>query len=283
VIATYREAQASLKNFEDIINMPTEPRPMKPVHLGSLNKFRFEGVTFKHKTAQTNAVSKISFEVNKGETIAFVGPSGAGKTTLVKLLVGLYQPSDGKIFYDEIDGKEIDPTGLREQIGMVTQDTQLFAGSIKENLLFVKPSATDEEIMSALQKASCHKLLARAENGIDSLIGEGGIKISGGEKQRLSIARALLREPNLLIMDEATSALDSITEQEITATVRQIHASQEIITILIAHRLSTVMYADRIYVLEQGNIVEQGSHDKLVAEKGLYYAMWRQQIGERKA
>ncbi len=283
VIATYREAQASLKNFEDIMNMPSEPRPMKPVHLGSLNKFRFDEVTFRHKSAHTNAVSEISFEVNKGETIAFVGPSGAGKTTLVKLLVGLYQPSEGKILYDDTDGKEIDPIGLREQIGMVTQDTQLFAGSIKENLQFVKPGATDEEIMNALQKASCQKLLARADNGIDSLIGEGGIKISGGEKQRLSIARALLRQPNLLIMDEATSALDSITEQEITETVRQIHFSQQIMTILIAHRLSTVMYADRIYVLEQGRIIEQGSHDKLVAEKGLYYAMWRQQIGERKA
>lgn len=283
VIATYREAQASLKNFEDIMSKPVEPRPAKPKHLGDLRNFQFEHVTFQHKTAKTPAVKDISFSVIKGETIAFVGPSGSGKTTMVKLLVGLYQPSEGKILYDTIDGNEIDMLQLREQIGMVTQDTQLFAGTIKENLLFVRPSATNEQVMAALLKASCQRLLSRAENGIDTMIGEGGIKISGGEKQRLSIARALLREPNLLIMDEATSALDSITEIEITETVKHIHTSQNIMTILIAHRLSTVMHADRIYVLEHGQIIEQGSHEQLVAEKGLYYAMWRQQIGERKA
>ncbi len=282
VIATYREAQASLKNFEDILNTPVEPRPENPTHLSAIEKFEFEAVSFKHKSAQTFALKNVSFKVNKGETIAFVGPSGSGKTTMVKLLIGLYAPTEGRILYDDFNGQDIDMNSFREQIGMVTQDTQLFAGSIKENLLFVKPHATDEHIKTALEKAACHKLLARAENGIDTMIGEGGIKISGGEKQRLSIARALLRNPHLLIMDEATSALDSITEEEITDTVKRIHHSQNIITILIAHRLSTVMYADRIFVLEHGEIVEQGSHDELVSEKGLYYAMWRQQIGERK-
>lgn len=282
VIATYREAQASLKNFEDLLSSKPEPRPTNPVPLGALSRFRFDHVTFKHKTATNSAVADVSFEVNKGETIALVGPSGSGKTTLVKLLIGLYRPTSGQIFYDDIDGSDIDMTMMREQIGMVSQDSQLFAGTIRENLLFVKPDATDAQVLDALHKASCQKLLERAENGIHTLIGEGGIKISGGEKQRLSIARALLRNPNLLIMDEATSALDSITEEDITATVRDIHSTQNIMTILIAHRLSTVMHADRIYVLEHGNIIEQGSHDKLLAEKGLYYAMWRQQIGERK-
>jgi ATP-binding cassette subfamily B protein len=282
VIATYREAQASLKNFEDLLSSKSEARPAHPVPLGALSRFRFEQVTFRHKSAATSAVADVSFEVKKGETIAFVGPSGAGKTTLVKLLIGLYRPSSGKIYYDDIDGTELDLTQMREQIGMVSQDSQLFAGTIKENLLFVRPEATDDQILDALQKASCQKLLSRAEKGIHTIIGEGGIKISGGEKQRLSIARALLRNPNLLIMDEATSALDSITEEEITATVRQIHSSQHIMTILIAHRLSTVMHADRIYVLEQGKIIEEGDHEKLLSEKGLYYAMWRQQIGERK-
>ncbi len=282
VIATYREAQASLKNFEDIMSRPAEPRPERPQHLGTLNNFRFEDVAFQHKSAKSAALSAINFSVNKGETIAFVGPSGSGKTTMVKLLVGLYQPTLGKITFDNIESSQIDYTQLREQIGMVTQDTQLFAGTIKENLCFVKPHATDEQVMEALLKSSCQRLLQRAENGINTMIGEGGIKISGGEKQRLSIARALLRNPNLLIMDEATSALDSITEIEITETVKHIHAQQNIMSILIAHRLSTVMHADRIYVLEQGRIVEQGNHEKLVAEKGLYYAMWRQQIGERK-
>jgi ATP-binding cassette subfamily B protein len=282
VIATYREAQASLKNFEDLLSATPEPTPANPVALKDLSRFRFEHVTFQHKTARNSAVANVSFEVNKGETIAFVGPSGSGKTTLVKLLIGLYRPTEGKIFYDDLNSNDIDMASMRAQIGMVTQDSQLFAGTIRDNLQFVRPDATDAEILDALKKASCQKLLARAEKGIHSMIGEGGIKISGGEKQRLSIARALLRNPNLLIMDEATSALDSITEEEITATVREIHSSQNIMTILIAHRLSTVMHADRIYVLEQGQIIEQGNHNELLGEKGLYYAMWRQQIGERK-
>ena len=282
VIATYREAQASLKNFEEILNTPVDPTPANPTCLSAIEQFEFDNVSFKHKSAQSFALNKVSFKVNKGETIAFVGPSGSGKTTMVKLLIGLYKPTEGRILYDNFNGRDIDMNSFREQIGMVTQDTQLFAGTIKENLLFVQPDASDEQIITALEKAACQKLLARAENGINTMIGEGGIKISGGEKQRLSIARALLRNPHLLIMDEATSALDSITEEEITDTVKLIHHSQNIMTILIAHRLSTVMYADRIYVLEQGQIVEQGNHDELVNEKGLYYAMWRQQIGERK-
>lgn len=164
----------------------------------------------------------------------------------------------------------------------MTQDTQLFAGTIKENLLFVNPSATEEEIRMALQKASCNNLLNRAEKGIETVIGEGGLKLSGGEKQRIAIARALLRKPHLLIFDEATSALDSITEEEITATIREISLEKEQITVLIAHRLSTIMHADRIFVLERGQIIETGSHEALINEKGLYFAMWRQQIGERK-
>lgn len=282
VITVYREAQVSLQNFQEILNMPIEYRPSKPKKLNRLETFEFSNVSFKHQTAQNKALSNISFSVNKGETIAFVGPSGSGKTTMVKLLVGLYQPNEGKILFDNIDGKEIDFDELREQIGFVTQDTQLFAGTIKENLLFVNPGASDEEILTALKRASCQNLLARAQNGINTMIGEGGVKVSGGEKQRLSIARALLRKPNLLVLDEATSALDSITEEEITDTVKAINADKNIITILIAHRLSTIMHADRIFVLEQGQMAESGTHAELIEEKGLYYAMWRQQIGERK-
>lgn len=282
VIATYRETEASLKNFEELLAMPAEPRAAQPERLGMLNTFEFRQVSFRHKSAQSPALQNIQFTVHKGETIAFVGPSGSGKTTLVKLLVGLYQPTEGSLLFNSIPGERIDLRELREKIGFVTQDTQLFAGTIKENLLFVKPNATDSEIEAALHKASCDKLLARAEKGIHTLIGENGIKISGGEKQRLSIARSLLREPELLVMDEATSALDSLTEQEITETVKHLNTEGNRITILIAHRLSTIMHADRIVVLEQGQIAEMGTHDQLVAEKGLYYAMWRQQIGERK-
>jgi ATP-binding cassette subfamily B protein len=211
-----------------------------------------------------------------------VGPSGSGKTTMMKLLVGLYRPQTGKILYNGIDENNIDFEDLRNQIGFVTQDTQLFSGTIKENLLFVNPSATEQELHDVLIKASCQNLLARAEKGLDTMIGEGGLKLSGGEKQRLSIARALLRKPKLLLFDEATSALDSLTEEAIANTIREISQEGNQLTILIAHRLSTVMHADRIYVLEKGDVVETGNHDTLLEEKGLYYAMWRQQIGERK-
>ena len=212
-----------------------------------------------------------------------MGPSGSGKTTLVKLLVGLYRPQEGRIVYDGVPHTEVDLDSLREQIGFVTQETQLFSGSIRENLLFVRPEATDAEVLEALHKSACHGLLARADKGLDTLIGEGGVKVSGGERQRLAIARALLRRPRLLVFDEATSALDSLTEEEISRTIREVAHGREVMTILIAHRLSTVMHADRIHVLERGRMVESGRHEDLLAEKGLYYAMWRQQVGERRA
>lgn len=282
IILIHREAEVSLDNFKRLMDTPIDYKPAKPALLGDLNYFEFKNVSFKHQTASNNALSDVSFRVNKGETIAFVGPSGSGKTTLVKLLVGLYQPAIGNILYDGIDAKEINLDELREKIGFVTQDTQLFSGTIRENMLFVNPKASDDDILSALYKASCQGLLARADNGINSMIGEGGVKVSGGEKQRLSIARAILRDPDLLVFDEATSALDSLTEDDITQTIKKINEEHNCITILIAHRLSTIMHANRIYVLEQGQIVEHGKHDELLNEKGLYYAMWRQQIGERK-
>lgn len=282
IIIYYREAEASLNNFHDLMHKKPEAKPLHPASIGNIEKLAFKNVRFKHQSAQHAALADISFEVKKGETIAFVGPSGSGKTTLVKLLVGLYIPQEGKILYNNIDREDIDFDMLRTQIGFVTQDTQLFAGTIKENLLFVNPTATDEQIIQALKKAACYQILERAEKGIETVIGEGGIKISGGEKQRLSIARALLRQPHLLIFDEATSSLDSLTEEEITNTIKVVSSKKEQITILIAHRLSTIMHADRIYVLEKGKVIEQGNHQTLLSEVGLYYAMWRQQIGERK-
>lgn len=282
IILTYREAQASLENFEKLMSKKPEAKPASPKHLGGIEKLEFRNVGFKHQTANQNAINDIDFTVNIGETIAFVGPSGSGKTTLMKLLVGLYRPQSGNIFYNGLDENEIDFEDLRNQIGFVTQDTQLFSGTIKENLIFVNPNATDELLNDVLNKASCQNLLKRAEKGLETMIGEGGLKLSGGEKQRLSIARALLRNPKLLIFDEATSSLDSLTEEEITHTIRDISAQKNQISILIAHRLSTIMHADRIYVLEKGDVVETGTHESLLNEKGLYFAMWRQQIGERK-
>jgi ATP-binding cassette subfamily B protein len=281
VINTYRETEASLETYQAILAIPVEAKPANPHPLSELTSLAFEDVGFTHQTAASPALTGVSFLVGRGETLAFVGPSGSGKTTLVKLLVGLYGPKSGRILYNGIPEGEIDLDELRGQIGFVTQDTQLFSGSIRENLLFVNPAATDAECLEVLKKAACDSLLARADRGLDTVIGEGGVKVSGGEKQRLSIARALLRRPRLLVFDEATSSLDSLTEEEITDTIREV-ASSQVITILIAHRLSTVLHADTIHVLERGRIVESGRHAELLERKGLYFAMWRQQIGERR-
>jgi ATP-binding cassette subfamily B protein len=282
VINVYREAEVSLNNLEQILKMEKEPRPANPLVLPDIQKLSFDEVSFKHQSASALALNQISFSAERGETVAFVGPSGSGKTTLVKLMVGLYRPLSGRILYNDCPLDEIALDALRERIGFVTQDTQLFSGTIRENLLFVNPKASDVECLEVLRKAACQSLLARADKGLDSVIGEGGVKVSGGEKQRLSIARALLRRPNLLVFDEATSSLDSLTEEEISETIRDVSKSQELITFLIAHRLSTVLHADRIFVLERGRIVESGQHEDLLELKGLYYAMWRQQIGEER-
>ncbi|WP_257669781.1 ABC transporter ATP-binding protein [Parapedobacter tibetensis] len=282
IILSYREAEASLNNLQDLLSRKVEFQPAHPEKINDITSLQFDDVRFQHQSATRPALEGISFGVKRGETIAFVGPSGSGKTTLVKLLVGLYHPSEGRIFYNDYSDDRIDFEELRHQIGFVTQDTQLFSGTIKENLLFVNPGATDAMIEDVLEKAAGQNILARADKGLDTVIGEGGLKLSGGERQRLSIARSLLRQPHLMIFDEATSALDSITEEEISNTIRRITAERQHITVMIAHRLSTIMYADKIFVLEKGRIIETGNHATLLEQKGLYYAMWRQQIGERK-
>jgi ATP-binding cassette subfamily B protein len=280
LINIYRETEASMNSLEEILAIAPEPKPASPVALGKLQSLEFRGVSFQHRTAMRPALCDVNFSMQSGETVAFVGPSGSGKTTLVKLLVGLYQANSGMVLYNGIPSEEIDPDELRSQIGFVTQETQLFSGTIRENLLFVRPEASDAECLDVLHRAAADSLLARASKGLDTVIGEGGVKVSGGEKQRLSIARALLRRPKLLVFDEATSSLDSLTEEEITRTIRDVSQRADMMTILIAHRLSTVMHAERIYVLERGQFAEQGTHNELLAETGLYYALWRQQIGE---
>jgi ATP-binding cassette subfamily B protein len=282
IIMSYRETEASLNNFDALMKKPIDTPPANPIAIGEIEQLAFKQVGFQHQTANFKAIDQISFEAKKGETIAFVGPSGAGKSTLVKLLVGLYEPQEGEILMNGVNTAQIDMSVLRNQISFVTQDTQLFAGTIQENLAFVAPNATEEEMLLALTKASCANILDKGGNGLATVIGEGGLKLSGGEKQRLSIARALLRHPHLLIFDEATSSLDSLTEESITDTIRDLSKEREQITIMIAHRLSTIIHATRIYVLEKGTVIESGNHQSLLEEKGLYYAMWRQQIGERK-
>lgn len=282
IIMSYRETEASLNNFDALMKKPIDTPPSNPIAIGDIEQLAFKQVGFQHQTANFKAIDQISFDAKKGETIAFVGPSGAGKSTLVKLLVGLYEPQEGEILMNGVNTAQIDMSALRNQISFVTQDTQLFAGTIKENLAFVAPNASEEEMLLALTKASCANILDKGGNGLATVIGEGGLKLSGGEKQRLSIARALLRHPHLLIFDEATSSLDSLTEESITDTIRDLSKEREQITIMIAHRLSTIIHATRIYVLEKGTVIESGNHQSLLEEKGLYYAMWRQQIGERK-
>lgn len=282
VINNYREASVSLANMKSVLDVPPEVIPTTKVADEPIKDIKFDNVSFKYGEAPTKALDHISFSATGGETIAFVGPSGSGKTSIVKLLVGLYRPVEGEITINNRSLFDYTLDDIRKHIGFVTQETQLFAGTLRENLQFVNPNATDEECMHALELAACHNLIARLDRGLDSVIGEGGVKVSGGERQRISIARALLRNPSLLICDEATSALDSLTEREITKTIQDISKKKQPITVLIAHRLSTIMHADRIYVLEKGTCVESGSHAKLLENPaGLYAAMWRQQSGER--
>lgn len=282
VVSIFRESETSLENFADIMATPKEPKPPNPIQLHHVSSLAFDSVSYTYNSTKFPAVDQVNIELHKGETIAFVGPSGSGKSTLIKLLVGLYQPTQGRILFDGENMENLDLDILRNQIGLVTQETHLFAGSIRENLLFVNPNATDLQLWNVLELASCHNLLQRAEKGLDTYIGEGGVKVSGGEKQRLAIARALLRNPQILIFDEATSALDSLTEEEIMKTIEKISAGKSHLVLMVAHRLSTVMHADRIYVMEKGKVHEEGSHQQLLDKSGLYHAMWRQQIGERR-
>jgi ATP-binding cassette subfamily B protein len=279
VIAQYQEAKASMEKLEEVLKIPPAAKPLHPVALGPLESISFLDVSFTYPSADEPSLEEINLSISAGDTIAFVGPSGSGKTSLVKLLVGLYQPTMGQLAINETDITSIDSDALRSRIGLVTQDTQLFAGTIRDNLLFVAPRATDAQCIEVLRQASALPIIERGGKGLDTKIGEGGIKISGGERQRLAIARALLREPELIIFDEATSSLDSITERSITETIRELAHGRhhDRITVLVAHRLSTIAHAQRIYVLAKGRIVESGTHDSLLVSNGLYAALWREQ------
>jgi ATP-binding cassette subfamily B protein len=279
ILPLYAETEASLKNVQAILASPQELRPAAPVKVGPIQTLAFDHVAFQHQGNPRPALQDISFQVSRGETIAFAGPSGAGKTTIVKLLLGLYAPGSGTIRYNGVPSSSLDLDRIRERIGLVTQDSQLFSGSLRDNLLFVRPEASDRECLEALRQAAASELLLRGSQSLDAVIGEGGLKLSGGEKQRVAIARALLRQPELLIFDEATSSLDSLTESEISQTIRELSHGREFLTILVAHRLSTIRHAKRIYVLQRGRMVESGTHEALLHKQGLYSRLWAQQTG----
>jgi len=278
VIASYQEAGASMEQIEVILNTPAEKKPLNPKAINKLLTIEFKNVSFNYERVLASSLTDINFKIKAGDTVAFAGLSGSGKTTMLKLIAGLYKPVKGSIYFNGVDSAIIDFAKFRSQMGLVSQETQLFSGTIRENLLFSKPQATDEQCIEALKASSAQVILERAMGGLDTKIGENGLKLSGGERQRLAIARAILRRPGLIIFDEATSSLDSLTEAEITATIKNIHRyNPELMTILVAHRLSTIMHADNIYVLEKGRIIENGHHDNLIKQQGLYAAMWREQ------
>jgi ATP-binding cassette subfamily B protein len=281
VASQYQEAKASNEILDGILKMKPEESINRVNTIDTINSLDFKDVTFTYGEEDKPALEHISLDIQPGQTVAFAGPSGSGKTSLIKLLLGLYQPTSGSIQINNLDMQTIKSESFKQKLSYVSQDTQLFAGTIRANLLFVNPQASDEECLEALKHAAALSLLERGGDGLETKIGEGGLKISGGEKQRLAIARALLRKPEVIIFDEATSSLDSITEKAITETIKNITiVKPELITILIAHRLSTIMHANRIYVLEKGHITEQGTHNELLDQPGLYSALWRQQNGK---
>ena len=278
VTTSYQEARASMEQVERLLAVHPEPKPAQADTLDRLADISFRKVSFSYAESLQPAVRDIALRVQAGESIALVGLSGSGKTTLVKLLVGLYRPTAGQVFVNGVSGDRIDYEAFRSRIGYVSQETQLFAGTIRENLLFVRPDASDKECLTALEQAAVLPIVERGDKGLDTKIGEGGIKISGGERQRLAIARALLRNPELIIFDEATSSLDSLTERAITETIRSIAKSRpNLMSVSVAHRLSTIAHADRIYVLAKGGIVEKGNHANLLEQQGLYAALWKEQ------
>ena len=272
IVARQQEVRATMETVAEMLEIPGEARPAATERVGPLAQIVFEDVSLQYD--RIAALEGIDLQLRAGETIAFVGPSGAGKSSIVKLVFGLYLPTDGRVRWNGVDIRQLDLAQLRQRIGVVTHDTYLFAGTVRDNLRFVRPEATDDECMEALACAAALPIIQA--DGLDTRIGEGGIKLSGGERQRIAIARAMLRKPELIVFDEATSNLDTMTERAITSTIREVGRTARM-TIIVAHRLSTVVHADRIVVLERGRITEAGSHASLVASGGLYAAMWREQ------
>ena len=258
-------------------DMPVEIRnaekPLSPVL--ARGSVRFRNVSFSYEP-EREILHDINFYLNAGKSIAIVGPSGSGKSTLVNLIPRLYDVTAGEVRFDGFDVRKLNLSWLRDKVGVVSQETYLFNGTIRENLLYAREDATEQDLIEACRKANIYDFIEAQELGLDTIVGNRGLKLSGGEKQRLSIARVLLKNPALLIFDEATSALDSINERKIQDAIDPLIKTRS--SILIAHRLSTILAADEIIVLKDGQIVEQGKHSDLVALGGVYTELYNTQF-----
>lgn len=261
----------------EYFDMPVEIKnaPDAIIPRNVTGRIEFVDVHFAYEPSRP-VLKDISFTLESGKSIAIVGPSGSGKSTLINLIPRLYDVLEGSVRFDGIDVRQLDLGFLRDHVGVVTQDTYLFNGTVRENLLYAKPNATQDELVDACKKANIHDFIARQPEGYDTRVGNRGLKLSGGEKQRISIARVLLKDPVVLIFDEATSSLDSLSENMIQEAIDPLITSRT--SILIAHRLSTVLAADEILVLKDGQIVERGVHDDLVESGGLYTELYETQF-----
>lgn len=279
LVSSYQETKASLGELNKVLDQKLENvHTHETQTLEQLSSITFNEVSFSYDSNDETILKNISLEINSGDTVALVGPSGSGKSTVLKLILGLYANQQGSINYNTIPAKDVNIQQLKQHIGYVPQDTQVFAGTVRENLLFVAPDKSDADCLRALEQAQALSIITRQDKGLDTVIGENGIKLSGGERQRIAIARALLREPDMLIFDEATSSLDSQTEYEITKTIKKIREDHpNLIMIMVAHRLSTIEHADTIHVIKHGFLVESGNHNELLTNKELYYSLWNQQ------
>jgi ATP-binding cassette subfamily B protein len=274
----FQEVRIAMERLNDVFEAELEePHPENTMRLLRLNgHIKFEKVTFRYDKEGRNIIQNVNLEILPGQTVALVGRSGCGKTTLVNLLQRLYQPNSGRILADGYDLRQVSVSSLRRQIGVVPQDSVLFSGAIRENISYHRPDARMEQIVSAAMLAGAHDFISELPLGYETVIGERGMSISGGQRQRMAIARALLGNPQVLILDEATSSLDTESERIIQNNMESILKNRT--TIVIAHRLSTVRKADLIVVMDQGVIVEQGTHDQLIAARGLYYYLNSQQL-----
>jgi ATP-binding cassette subfamily B protein len=259
--------------FDLPVEIDNDPQALRPESFAG--ELAFEEVSF-HYDPDQPILNNVSFELKPGSSVAIVGPSGAGKSTIINLIPRLYDVTGGRIRLDGVDIRKLDLAFLRQHIGVVTQDTYLFNGTIRENLLYAKPDATQAEIEQACREANIHAFISGLPKGYDTVVGNRGMKLSGGEKQRLSIARIILRKPGLIIFDEATSSLDSISEHAIQEAIEPILAKST--SLIIAHRLSTILSADEILVLEKGKIVERGDHETLVKKGGIYTMLYNTQM-----